>query len=164
MKLIDQKITDSILAHVQEPDLALNALLHWRWSQLERMRRNIIRQAFKDLAISNTEEYSILVFISHMDMPGASDITAYLTMEKSTVSEFIKRCMARNLLVEEQRNLDKRRRFYRLTELGFKVLYQAHERMESINNQIFNFISEQEKQDLLQILVKLKNVEKALES
>jgi DNA-binding MarR family transcriptional regulator len=157
MNSLDHKITNSILGHTPTNESAYDALLHWRWSQMERKRRSIIRQEFKDLAITNTEEYSILVFISLSPTPSASDITGYLTMEKSTVSEFIKRCLTRDLITEEQSPKDKRKKFYRLTEHGVRVLWQAHQRMEIINKKLFSPLSKKEKQSLLQTLVNLKD-------
>lgn len=157
MDSLDHKITNSILDHSPTNETAYDALLHWRWSQIERKRRSLIRQEFKDLAITNTEEYSILVFISHTRTPIASNIATYLTMEKSTVSEFIKRCLTRNLIAEEQSPKDKRKKFYRLTEYGIHVLWQAHQRMEIINGKLFSSLSKKEKQFLLQTLVNLKD-------
>lgn len=155
MKSIEQKITRSILEVTKDSEAACNAQLHWRWSQFERKRRTIVRQEFKELLITNTEEYSILVYISHKEQASAIDITRYLTMEKSTVSEFIKRCISKKLIVEIQSQVDKRKKHYLLTELGKRILEQANQRIEAVNKQLFDSISNEEKQFLINVLIKL---------
>lgn len=158
MRYIDYQITNSILDKTENTVTALQSILHWRWSQIERKRRNMIRHAFNDLLISNTEEYSILVFISHTDSPNHSDIKNYLNLEKSSVSEFIKRCIDRQLVLEEQNKVDKRKKMYKLTKVGSQTLELAHGRMESISKIMFETLSSDERKFLLEILMKLKNV------
>lgn len=156
MKYVDYAITNSILKKTESNESAIQAILHWRWSQIERQRRSLIRNAFNDINISNTEEYSILVFISHMDKPSPTDIKNYLNLEKSTVSEFIRRCIERDFVIEEENEKDKRRKQYKLTKKGIKTLNLAHIRMESISKIMFEKLSKEEHQVLLELLIKMK--------
>lgn len=155
MNPTEQKITKSILEHTNDYNITYSALLHWRWSQFERLRRSKIRLEFRDLTITNTEEYSILVYVDLNLSPTLTDITNYLNMEKSTVSEFMKRCIRKELISEEQSNEDKRKRYYTLTKLGKEVLLESHVKMEKVNQQLFNLLNKEEKQDMLKLLVKL---------
>jgi DNA-binding MarR family transcriptional regulator len=157
MNPTEHKITQSILEHTNDYDVTYSALIHWRWSQFERLRRSIIRVEFRDLLITNTEEYSILVYIDLNSLPTLTDVANYLTMEKSTVSEFIKRCMNKELIKEEQSTKDKRKRFYSLTEKGKEVLLQCHVRMQTINDRLFSSLNKDEKQDVLKLLVRLNS-------
>lgn len=155
MNPTEQKITKSILEHTNDYNITYSALLHWRWSQFERLRRSKIRLEFRDLTITNTEEYSILVYVDLNLSPTLTDITNYLNMEKSTVSEFMKRCIRKELISEEQSKEDKRKRYYTLTKLGKEVLLESHVKMEKVNQQLFNLLNKEEKQDMLKLLVKL---------
>lgn len=155
MNPTEQKITKSILEHTNDYNITYSALLHWRWSQFERLRRSKIRLEFRDLTITNTEEYSILVYVDLNLSPTLTDITNYLNMEKSTVSEFMKRCIRKELISEKQSKEDKRKRYYTLTKLGKEVLLESHVKMEKVNQQLFNLLNKEEKQDMLKLLVKL---------
>lgn len=153
MNYIDFQITNNILDFNNDIEDTYSAILHWRWSQFERIRRSLVRLEFKDLPFSNTEEYSILVFISLNDAPTATDITFYLKLEKSTVSEFIKRCQSKKLITEIRDKTDKRKIHYTLTENGKFTLNQAHNKMSIINKRIFGLLDTKQKQLLLELLV-----------
>lgn len=155
MNPTEQKITKSILEHTNDYHITYSALIHWRWSQFERLRRSKIRLEFRDLTITNTEEYSILVYVDLNLSPTLTDITNYLNMEKSTVSEFMKRCIRKELITEEHSKEDKRKRYYTLTKLGKEVLLESHVKMEKVNEQLFNSLNKDEKQEMLKLLVKL---------
>lgn len=159
MKYIDKEIKNSIFKNTKNEEDALLALVHWRWSQFERKRRSVIRQTFKALDITNTEEYSILVYIDLTQTPTSSEISHYLAMEKSTVSEFIKRCILRGLILEKQSENDKRKRFYSLTKSGKLMLNKAHAFMNSINKELFKIFTKEERQKILNMLLKLNSVE-----
>lgn len=116
-----------------------------------------MRSEFKEFLITNTEEYSILVFIDLNQSPTLTDVARYLAMEKSTVSEFIKRSINRELILEVPCKEDKRRRFFTLTKKGKEVLITAHNRMKTINEYMVGTLKKEEKQVLLEILVKLND-------
>lgn len=155
MKNIDIQIINSIKQYTSSPENAQSAIIHWRWSQFERKRRAVIRREFKGLAITNTEEYSVLVFISHTVNPSAHEITDYLSMERSTVSEFIKRCVRRDLICELQSTTDKRKKTYHLTPLGEQTIVKAHERMERVSASLFSSLAHEEQKSLLILLGQL---------
>jgi DNA-binding MarR family transcriptional regulator len=153
MNFTEFKITKHILDYSNEPENSYSAILHWRWSQFERIRRSLVRLELKDLPFSNTEEYSVLVFISFNDSPTSTDITSYLKMEKSTVSEFIKRCISKQLILEIKDEKDKRKIHYVLTTFGKQTLDSAHQKMANVNRRIFGLLDDNQKQNLLELLV-----------
>lgn len=155
MNSTEIKITQSIIEQTDDYETAYSALIHWRWSQYERFRRSIVRSEFKESLITNTEEYSILVFIDLNRSPTLTEIANYLAMEKSTVSEFIKRCINRQLVLQVQCNEDRRKRFYTLTKIGKEVLTTSHNHMKIVNKRFVSSLKKDEKQVFLEILVKL---------
>lgn len=138
---ISRKIKDKILNHTDNQSLADLAIIHWKWSQIERIRRSLIRNAFRGLPISNTEEYAMLVVIELQGKVGPKEIADYLNMEKSTISEFVKRCISHNIIKEGKHEKDKRRVYLELTPEGQRVIEQAHAIMSEINENIFGSLN-----------------------
>lgn len=153
MNFTDFQITNHILDFSKEPESTYEAILHWRWSQFERIRRSLVRLELKELPFSNTEEYAVLVFINLNEHPTSTDITSYLKMGKSTVSEFIKRCISKNLILEIRDEVDKRKIHYALTDDGKLFLHKAHEKMAIVNKKLFGLLEDNQKQHLLELLV-----------
>ena len=154
--VIEFRITKSILEYSNDSELVYNALLHWRWSQVERKRRGLFKSYFKGLDLSTTEEYSILVYIQLNPNTHLGEIKNYLKMEKSTVSESIKRGINKNWIEEKVMEGDRRKFVYKLTNSGNEFLIDAHEQMSKLNAIFFKDLRETASQQLLEILLQLK--------
>ncbi len=153
--ITEHRITQSILEFSNDPELVYQALLHWRWSQFERKRRSLLRSKFKNIDLTTTEEYSILVFIQLNPKTFLGEISEYLSMEKSTISEFIKRCIKKEWITETSMESDRRKYSYTLTPKGNESLAAAHIQMSELNSELFNKLNSDESQQLLELLIKV---------
>lgn len=131
-----------ILNFASNSDSAKQALIHWFWGNIERRRRILFKQYFKDFPFVTMDEYALLNFISINDKITLTQASSYLFLERSTTSEMFKRFCAKSITIMHSDSADGRIKYYSLTENGTKMVSKANDKMQEMNAYLFRNLND----------------------
>lgn len=131
-----------ILNFASDSDETKQALIHWFWGNIERRRRIMFKQYFKDFPFTTLDEYALLNFISINNQITLTQASSYLYLERSTTSEMFKRFCSKSITKMDNDQVDGRIKYYSLTENGAQVVKDANEKMKEMNASLFQDLAD----------------------
>lgn len=87
-------------------------------------------------------QFEMLMALRHATALDQSQLAAYLEIDQTTLSRSLRLLLRERWLIEEKAAGDRRRRMYRLTELGRAVLADAQRRWQSAHRQMEDALGE----------------------
>ncbi len=114
------------------------------------------KAAMENAVIQNLDEFTYLAYILENKHCTKSEIIFYMLQEKSTGTEILKRLLLAGLIKEQVDYKDKRSKRLALTAKGEKALFAMFPIMHQVSNTVVAYITEEEKQIMHKLLVKLE--------
>jgi DNA-binding MarR family transcriptional regulator len=124
-------------------------------ARLHRMLEFLSKPLAKELGLSNSLEFDLLIRIAVLDRPNKKQLCQELFVEGSTGVEITKRLAAKGLILEKPDPEDRRSARLSLTEKGKQLLLQGYTKLETIHSDFFGSLRPQEKEQLSVLLARL---------
>ena len=131
-----------ILKFSSDSEETKHALMHWFWGNIERRRRILFKQYFKDFPFTTLDEYALLNLISINHKITLTKATTYLYLERSTTSEMLKRFCLKSITTMNFDTIDKRIKYFSLTSSGIEMVKEANKKMIELNAYLFKDIEQ----------------------
>ena len=114
--------------------------LFYAYSALYRPYLNQINAELLPFNLASSQ-WSIMHFILHNGAHTISDISTYQNVERPTITKMVRKLIELDY-VEDQSGIDKRTKFIRLTENGYKVCEQVQEKLSVYQKDLLKEIPE----------------------
>ena len=139
-------------------DFDLDKFLPYRLSLIS----NIISQGISDTYQKpfnlSVHEWRVVAVLGRHPYSTATDIIGYTAMDKVTISRAVKRLIEKGLVERESKDIDRRCMLINLTDKGRAIHAQVVPRVTQYEQQLFDQLSVQERQQLDRLLSKLMGI------
>lgn len=137
-----------------------NGLIAMYLSFMARYAQFYSRRLFKDSTLYSEDDWGVLVSLYPYGKSSKTEVIKRCIMEKSSGNEVLKRMLRVGLLQEESNPEDGRSKLIALTDAGRTAFESVQNGIQRLSNLVVADLEEAEKQQLLQILLKLHRFHK----
>ena len=132
-----------------------NSAIAFHLSRLNRYAKYYIKDALKDSALLNADDFGFLAAIIERDKISKSDLITFSVFEVPSGMEVIKRLVRNGLVSEQVSREDRRVKQLTATALGRTVFFEALHQMKKVGAIVSSKLNNEEKAHLVTMLKKL---------
>jgi DNA-binding MarR family transcriptional regulator len=138
----------------------VNGLIAMYLSFMARYAQFYSRRVFRHSVVYSDDDWGVLVSLYPYQALKKADVIRGCIMEKSSGNEVLKRLLKQGLLHEQPHPTDKRSKLIALTDAGRAAFESVQNGIFKLSETVVADLTEEEKNDLLHILLKLHRFHK----
>jgi DNA-binding MarR family transcriptional regulator len=135
--------------------LPLNARISTLLTRMNRFATFYTKKAFAGLEMTSAQEFGVLACIRVLGTPTKTEVAYYNLLEKTTVTEILKRLIKIGLIEEFDDARDKRSKRVKITPAGEESIETAVQRLWEISEIVVGNLSDEQKRALAATLEEL---------
>ena len=135
--------------------LPLNARISALLTRMNRFATFYTKKAFAGLEMTRAQEFGVLACIQVLGTPTKTEVAQYNLLEKTTVTEILKRLLKIGFIEEFDDARDKRSKRVKITRAGEEAIETAVERLWELSEIVVGNLSDEQKHSLAAMLEEL---------